>query len=95
MLSLTFAVGLEEGVRVVGLDVGFRVAFTFCSFRDTLKLASSSPLFFSSPPVRKTRSLVSVVEDADTHPSCGCQVHPAVPARHELFSVKDVQPSTV
>ena len=97
------------GLRVVGLLVGLRVVVGFrvvgflvgervvpWRFRDTfIVLASSSPLFSASPPVRKARSLVSVFEVAYTHPFCGCQVHPPVPVRHEIFSVKDVQPSTV
>jgi len=92
-------VGLRVGIRVVGLRVvGFLVGERVVPwrFRDTfIVLASSSPLFSSPPPVRKARSLVSVFEVADTHPFCGCQVHPPVPVRHEIFSVKDVQPLTV
>jgi hypothetical protein len=102
-------VGLDVGLRVVGLLVGLRVVVGFrvvgflvgervvpWRFRDTfIVLASSSPLFSASPPVRKARSLVSVFEVAYTHPFCGCQVHPPVPVRHEIFSVKDVQPLTV
>ena len=102
MVGLLFGVGLLVGCRVVGL-VGLRVVGLLVGervktwrFRDTFTvLASSSPLFSSSPPVRRPRSLDSVVEVADTHPFSGCQVHPPVPVRHEIFSVKDVQPSTV
>jgi hypothetical protein len=108
LVGLRVVVGLLVGRRVVGLRVGFRVVglrvvgllvgerVKTWRFRDTFTvLASSSPLFSSSPPVRRPRSLDSVVEVADTHPFSGCQVHPPVPVRHEIFSVKDVQPSTV
>ena len=109
MVGLLVGVGLlVVGCRVVGLLVGFRVVGLRVvgllvgrrvdpwSFRDTfIVLASSLPLFSSSPPVRKTRSLVSVVEVADTHPFCGCQVHSPVPVRHELFAVQDAQSSSM
>jgi hypothetical protein len=102
VVGLLFGVGFLVGCRVVGL-VGLRVVGLLVgrrvdpwSFRDTfIVLASSSPLFSTSPPVRKTRSLVSVVEVADTHPFCGCQMHSPVPARHEIFAVKDAQSSSM
>lgn len=102
VVGLLFGVGLLVGCRVVGL-VGLRVVGLLVgrrvdpwSFRDTfIVLASSSPLFSTSPPVRKTRLLVSVVEVADTHPFCGCQMHSPVPVRHEIFAVKDAQSSSM